>query len=120
METATAHISRRCRPFVASAIVVSALFVSISACACTEAAIVQFSQTRTVAHRHDVRPGYGWPVKPFNRQHPVRRILTIRATGTTTPRASTSASISPLRPGLPSMRSKPARSTSKAAARRSR
>jgi hypothetical protein len=75
METATAHISRRCRPFVASAILVSALFVSISARAGSEAASVQFSQTRTVAHRHGVRPGYGWPVKPFNRQHPVRAYL---------------------------------------------
>jgi hypothetical protein len=75
METATAHISRRCRPFIASAIVVSALFVSMSARAGSEAATVQFSQTRTVAHRHGVRPGYGWPVKPFNRQHPVRAYL---------------------------------------------
>lgn len=75
METATAHISRRCRPFVASAIVVSALFVSISARAGSEAGIVQFSQTRTVAHRHAVRPGYGWPVRPFNRQHPIRAYL---------------------------------------------
>jgi hypothetical protein len=75
METATAHISRRCRPLVASAIIVSALFVSISARAGSEAGIVQFSQTRTVAHRHGIRPGYGWPVKPFNRQHPIRAYL---------------------------------------------
>jgi hypothetical protein len=75
METATAHISRRCRPFIASAIVVSSLFLSLSAQAGSDAGIVQFSQTRSVAHRHSVRPGYGWPVKPFNRQHPVRANL---------------------------------------------
>jgi murein DD-endopeptidase MepM/ murein hydrolase activator NlpD len=75
METATAHISRRCRPFIASAIVVSSLVLSISANAGSEQARAQFSQTRTVAHRHAVRPGYGWPVKPFNRQHPVRAYL---------------------------------------------
>ena len=51
------------------------LFVSISARAGSEAAIVQFSQSRTVAHRQGIRPGYGWPVKPFNRQHPVRAYL---------------------------------------------
>ena len=75
METTTAHISRRCRPFIASAIVISALFVSISARAGSEAANVQFTQTRSVNHRHAVRPGYGWPVKPFYRQHPVRGYL---------------------------------------------
>src|ERR1043165_2570356 len=75
METATAHISRRCRPFIASAIVVSSLFVSLSAHAGSEQATAQFSQTRTVAHRHGIRPGYGWPVKPFDRQHPVRANL---------------------------------------------
>ena len=75
MDTKTAHISRRCRPFVASAIVVSSLFVSLSALAGSEPATAQFSQTRTVAHRDSVQPGYGWPVKPFNRQHPVRAYL---------------------------------------------
>jgi hypothetical protein len=75
METATAHISRRCRPFVASAVLVSALFVSISAQAGSKPASAQLSQTRTVAHRHGVRPSYGWPVKPFYRQHPVRANL---------------------------------------------
>jgi hypothetical protein len=75
METATAHISRRCRPFIASAIVVSSLVLSLSARAGSEPATAQFSQTRSVAHRHAVRPGYGWPVKPFNRQHPVRAYL---------------------------------------------
>jgi hypothetical protein len=75
MSTVTAHISRRCRPLVASAIVVSSLFVSLSAHAGSEPVTAQFSQTRTVAHGHGVRPGYGWPVKPFNRQHPVRAYL---------------------------------------------
>jgi hypothetical protein len=75
MSTVTAHISRRCRPLVASAIVVSSLFASLSAHAGGEPATAQFSQTRTVANRHAVRPGYGWPVKPFNRQHPVRAYL---------------------------------------------
>jgi len=75
METATAHISRRCRPFIASAIVVSSLFLSLSAHAGSGQATAQFSQTRTVAHHHGVRPGYGWPVKPFNHQHPVRAYL---------------------------------------------
>src|SRR6476620_10869483 len=75
METATAHISRRCRPFIASAIVVSSLSLAISARAGSEQASAKFSQTRTVAHRHGVRPGYGWPVKPSDRQHPVRAYL---------------------------------------------
>jgi hypothetical protein len=79
METATAHISRRCRPFVASAVIASALLCSISArppaASGTNSAGAQFTQTRTTTHRHSVRPAYGWPVKPFNRQHPVRAYL---------------------------------------------
>lgn len=75
METATAHISRRCRPFIASAVLVSSLFVSISARAGSDPASVQFNQTRTVGRSHAVRPSYGWPVKPFNRQHPIRANL---------------------------------------------
>ena len=77
MHTVTAHISRRCRPFVASAVLVSALvLVSNAATASgTEVVGAQFTQTRTVAHRAAVRPSYGWPVKPFNRQHPVRANL---------------------------------------------
>jgi Peptidase family M23 len=75
METATAHISRRCRPFIASAVLVSSLFVSISARAGSEPARVQFNQSRTVGSPHAVRPSYGWPVKPFNRQHPIRANL---------------------------------------------
>jgi hypothetical protein len=79
METATALISRRCRPFIASAVIASALLCSISArtpaASGTNSAGAQFTQTRTVAHRHSVRPGYGWPVKPFSRQHPVRAYL---------------------------------------------
>jgi Peptidase family M23 len=79
METATAHISRRCRPIVASAVIASALLASIAAhtpaASGTPSAGAQFTQNRAVAHRHGVRPGYGWPVKPFNRQHPVRAYL---------------------------------------------
>jgi hypothetical protein len=79
METATAHISRRCRPFVASAVIVSALIASIAAhipaASGTTSVGAVFTQHRTVAHRHGARPGYGWPVKPFNRQHPVRANL---------------------------------------------
>src|SRR3954454_2074671 len=79
METATAHLSRRCRPFVASAVITSSLLVSLTsaipAATGTTAAGAAFSQTRTVAHRHAVRPGYAWPVKPFYRQHPVRAYL---------------------------------------------
>jgi hypothetical protein len=79
METATAHISRRCRPFIASAVIASALFATVAtrtpAASGTTAAGAAFAQTRTVAHRHAVRPAYGWPVKPFNHQHPVRANL---------------------------------------------
>jgi hypothetical protein len=75
METATAHISRRCRPFIASAVLVSALFLSISAHAGSAPATAEFTQSRTVGHAHAVRPSYGWPLKPFNRPHPVRANL---------------------------------------------
>jgi len=79
METATAHISRRCRPFIASAVIASALLASVAtripAASGTTSVGATFAQTRTVAHRHAVRPTYGWPVKPFNRQHPVRANL---------------------------------------------
>ena len=75
----TAHISRRCRPFIASAVVASVLLGSIAArtpaasTAGVAGAVV--TQTRTVSHGHAARPAYGWPVKPFNRQHPVRAYL---------------------------------------------
>jgi hypothetical protein len=79
METATAHISRRCRPIIASAVIASALLASIAArtpaASGTPSAGAQFTQTRAIAHRHSVRPGYGWPIKPFNSQHPVRAYL---------------------------------------------
>ena len=79
METATAHISRRCRPIIASAVIASALLASVAtripAASGTNFVGAAFTQTRTVAHRRAVRPAYGWPVKPFNRQHPVRGYL---------------------------------------------
>src|SRR5512132_506344 len=79
METATAHISRRCRPIIASAVIASALLASIAArtpaASGTPSVGAQFTETRAVAHHRSVRPGYGWPVKPFNRQHPVRAYL---------------------------------------------
>ena len=79
METATTHISRRCRPFIASAVIVSALLLSIAArtpaASGTASVGAQFTQTRAVAHSRSVRPAYGWPVKPFDRQHPVRAYL---------------------------------------------
>ncbi len=79
METATAHISRRCRPIIASAVIASALLASIAArtpaASGTPSVGAHFTETRAVAHRRSVRPGYGWPVKPFNRQHPVRAYL---------------------------------------------
>jgi Peptidase family M23 len=79
MDTKTAHISRRCRPFAASAIIASALLASVPgvvpAASGTERVGAAFTQIRTVAHRRSVRPSYGWPVKPFYRQHPVRAYL---------------------------------------------
>jgi len=79
MHTVATHISRRCRPFVASAVLVPALLLAIaaqtSAASGSEPPGAQFTQTRIVAHRPAVRPSYGWPVKPFNRQHPVRGYL---------------------------------------------
>jgi Peptidase family M23 len=81
MSTVTAHISRRCRPFTASAIPVVAVLLFLaqgspaSGRSAARAAGAIFTQSRTVAHQHGVRPSYGWPVKPFNRQHPVRANL---------------------------------------------
>jgi murein DD-endopeptidase MepM/ murein hydrolase activator NlpD len=79
METATTHISRRCRQLIASAILVSAVLGSAAARTPTasglDSAGAQFTQSRTIGHRHGIHPGYGWPVKPFNRQHPVRAYL---------------------------------------------
>lgn len=31
--------------------------------------------TQTLGRLHDVQPAYGWPLKPFDRQHPVRAFL---------------------------------------------
>jgi hypothetical protein len=77
MTSTTAHISRRCRPFVASAVLFPALALFSHAATASghELAGAQFTQTRTVAHRPAVRPSYDWPVRPFNRQHPVRAYL---------------------------------------------
>ena len=79
METATTHISRRCRQIIASAVLVSALLGSAAAHTPAASGLdsvgAQFTQSRTIGHRHGIRPGYGWPVKPFNRQHPVRAYL---------------------------------------------
>lgn len=79
MFTVTAHLSRRCRPIVASAVLVPALLLTVAsqtpAASGSGAAATQITQTRTVAHRAAIRPSYGWPVKPFNRQHPVRANL---------------------------------------------
>ncbi|HMJ00062.1 MAG TPA: M23 family metallopeptidase [Gaiellaceae bacterium] len=79
MHTVRAHISRRCRPFAASAVLVPALLLALAAhtpaASGGKAAGAAFTQHRVVAHRSGVRPGYGWPVKPFNRQHPVRGYL---------------------------------------------
>jgi Peptidase family M23 len=79
MDTRTAHISRRCRPIVASAVIVCALLLSIAtrapSASGTPPAGAEFTQTRSVAHGRGVPPSYGWPVKPFNRQHPVRAYL---------------------------------------------
>jgi murein DD-endopeptidase MepM/ murein hydrolase activator NlpD len=79
METATAHISRRCRPLVASAVLVPALLLVLAlhapAAAGRAAKGAEFTQSRIVGHQPAVRPSYGWPVKPFNRQHPFRGYL---------------------------------------------
>ena len=78
MQTVTAHISRRCRPFVASAVPVLLLALLSPAATASgqQASSAQFTQTRTTAHRAVVPASYGWPVKPFNRQqHPVRGYL---------------------------------------------
>src|SRR4249919_3672730 len=79
MQTTTTHITGRSRPFVASAVVITTLLLAIApqvpAASRREAADTAFTQTRTVAHRAEVRRSYGWPVKPFNRQHPVRGYL---------------------------------------------
>src|SRR3954468_14070752 len=77
METATAHITRRCRLVIASATVATSLLLAGQPpnASGSETAGAAFAQTRTVAHRHAVPPGYGWPIKPFYRQPPVRAYL---------------------------------------------
>ena len=79
MHTVTALISRRCRPFVASAVLVSALAIALvshtPAASGHEGASAQFTQTHSLGSHPGVRPSYGWPIKPFNRQHPVRAYL---------------------------------------------
>ncbi|MEK6276086.1 MAG: M23 family metallopeptidase [Actinomycetota bacterium] len=79
MQTVTAHISRRCRPILASAVLVPAVLLALASHTASasgrEAPGAEFTETRTVAHRPAVRASYGWPVKPFNRQHPVRGYL---------------------------------------------
>jgi hypothetical protein len=74
MHSVAAHISRRCRPFVASAVLVTALAL-LPHTATASGPGAEFTQTRIVANLAPVRPSYGWPVKPFNRQHPVRGYL---------------------------------------------
>ena len=56
MQTVTAHISRRCRPFVASAVLVPALALFTATASGQKVAGAQFTQTRVVAHRATVRP----------------------------------------------------------------
>lgn len=79
MSTVTAHISRRCRPILASAVLVPTVLLALAphapAAPDRETLLTAFTQTRVVANRPAVRPSYGWPVKPFNRQHPVRGYL---------------------------------------------
>ena len=77
MQTPTAHISRRCRPFVASAVLVPlvALLPQAAPASGRQVAGAPFTQTRITARRAEVPASYGWPVKPFNRQHPVRGYL---------------------------------------------
>jgi hypothetical protein len=79
MHTVTALISRRCRPFVASAVLVSALAIALvshtPAASGQAAAGAHVTVTRSLGSHAGVRPSYGWPIKPFNRQHPVRAYL---------------------------------------------
>jgi Peptidase family M23 len=78
MDTATAHLSRRSRQLAASAVLISALSLVLAshtpaASGRVEAALAQTRTVATGVRAH--RPSYGWPVKPFNRQHPVRGYL---------------------------------------------
>ncbi len=81
MHTQTPQTSRRCRPFLASAVLVPALLLlaitaeSMAASGGERPSGAEFTQTRIVAPRTAARPSYGWPVKPFDRQHPVRGYL---------------------------------------------
>lgn len=79
MHTVKTLISRRCRPFIASAVLVPALLLALSAytpaASGSKTASAQLTQTRSLGRLAAVRPSYGWPVKPFNRQHPVRAYL---------------------------------------------
>ena len=123
MSTVTAHIRRRCRPLLASAVLVPSLLLALAANApgaSGEAGSgAAFTQTRSVAHRHGVRPSYGWPVKPFNRQHPVRAYLDDPRNGDGDAKSFHLGSTSRRRTDRASMQSRPERSSSLGAGWRS-
>jgi murein DD-endopeptidase MepM/ murein hydrolase activator NlpD len=69
-------MSTKRRILVAAALGAAALAPG-SAQAAPQAATQSFAlrQTQTLGNRPTVPPAYGWPVKPFERQHPVRAFL---------------------------------------------
>jgi murein DD-endopeptidase MepM/ murein hydrolase activator NlpD len=61
---------------IAAALVAAALApVSVQSAPDVAARTFALRQTQTLGNEPTVPPAYGWPVKPFNRQHPVRAFL---------------------------------------------
>jgi murein DD-endopeptidase MepM/ murein hydrolase activator NlpD len=60
---------------VAAVLVASAFAAGAARAAHSTQRAFAVEQTRTLGHQPAVAPAYGWPVKPFDRQHPVRAFL---------------------------------------------
>lgn len=60
---------------LAAALVASALAAGSARAAHSTAHVFTVEETRTLGHLPGAAPAYGWPLKPFDRQHPVRAFL---------------------------------------------
>jgi murein DD-endopeptidase MepM/ murein hydrolase activator NlpD len=59
----------------AAALVAAAAAGPVQAAPLAASRTFVLTETRTLGHVPAVAPAYGWPVKPFDRQHPVRAFL---------------------------------------------
>lgn len=60
---------------LAAALVAAGFAASAHAAPRTISQTFAVTESRTLGHLHPVPASYGWPVKPFDRQHPVRAFL---------------------------------------------